>query len=630
MPRAVDRLPLPVSHDPTRSMEFHVRWGLGKGVELWQEILSAIREFAEGLTKEVIQRLVGFIVDPEQSLEDLFEELTAWAANVPGLAQIVEALTGAAGTLEDLQDWAEGLRDRIVDEIRTEAGIDLASWDAFLASLDDDKGIDLPAIPKIVAALDGIPWESGDPGAILRAILEAGLTFVRSLRPEWLPQISLFSIGDSQPNLLSEPDFSEAVTVDGGGFYWDGVDGRTAPGCAAVLGDGEGHVLVSNMIAVSKDQELSCGGFVSHAGVSGSGVIRIELATFLNGLPVSTQLIGSLSPGPDSTDWTTQIADTVTIPDGVDEVALQLHVTSGATAGVVKFDDCWVKKQQKLKIPFVDGLQTALGNLLDNIQGIIDRIINAFQNFGEFIDNNLPIGGVLDTIFGLLDGILGNSSRTAAHDARIRALESAANTITLDFNGSSSSDPGPGFTVTSSGGGSGSMGLNGKGALVWKPSGAGNRTQIARYTTSALSTNNCVLHWVLASSPQSYIFDDGYTYVCARMNGVTSYVRVRSGYDSVRLQAVVSGSVTNIGGSWSGSPKAGDEFEWHIGDPGGANSRHHVLKRNGVTILDFTETTSVVGASNLHIGCGMETGNRLVITQNIPAGLSVLTAAEVL
>jgi len=559
-----------------------------------QQLLEIGEQFIEQFLAWVVRAVAGVFIPGEAS----FDQLRDWALNIPILGDIIEAITGlVGGGIEELTQFFTNVRN-------------------FFQGLDFNS----PSFNIIDAAREFV-------GNVVRPFLALLFSWVR---PEWLPQVSLFSIGDSQPNLLAEPDFAEDVTVDGGGYYWDGTDGRTAPGCAAVACDGEDHVLLSNLIPVSKDQTLNVGAYVYHAGVTGSDVISVELATFLDESPVSTSVIGAITPSGDSTDWSTSISGSFTVPDGVNMVTLQLHVTSGATSGVVKFDDCWVKKEQKLKIGFVDALQSALDNLLSNIQGIIDRIVNAFENLGEFIDTNFSINKVLDTVFGLLDGILTNSSLTAAQGARIRALESAANTITLDFNGASSSTPGPGFVVTSTGGGSGAMGLNGKGALVWKPSGAGNRTQIARYTTSSLSTDSCVLNWVLASTPQSYLFDDAYTYICARMNGVTDYVRVRSGYNGVRIQAVVSGSVTNIGDGWMGSPKAGDEFEWHIGESGGTNLRHHVLKRNGVTILDFSETTSLNGSSYRHVGCGMETGNRLVITQNIPAGLSVLVAAEVL
>ena len=113
----------------------------------------------------------------------------------------------------------------------------------------------------------------------------------------------------------------------------------------------------------------------------------------------------------------------------------------------------------------------------------------------------------------------------------------------------------------------------------------------------------------------------------------TTYTRLRIGYNTVRLQAVVAGTTTNIGPSAGVSPKAGDRYRVMFGEAAGANPLHFAISRNGTTIpgLDFTDGgTAQYGASYLHIGAGMETGNRLVIGQNIPPGLGVLTATEVL
>lgn len=596
MPRAVDLKPLPITNDPTYSLQFDIRKGLADGLDLWKQILQGIEKLIEDFVKELIQRLIGVPVDLDHALDDLLAQVPN-IQDIPGVSQIVQMITGVAGGLAQLGTYFDNFRQ-------------------FMNGLDFTSG----SFNPIDAARAFVT-------NVIRPFLSTIFAWVL---PEWLPQVSLFSIGDSQPNLLAEGDFRDLITLDGGGFWWDGTDGRTVNGCAAVTCDGVDHVIVSNPVPVSEEQKLNCGGHVSHAGAYGSGIIEMSLTTYLGDTIVSTHVLGTLSPSSDDTDWSQSISGTYTVPSGVDAVAMQLRVTSGATAGVVKFDDCWVKKQQLLKIPFIDNLDTVLSTAAALVQDIIDRIINAFQNFGELIDTVLPVGGILDAIFGIFDTGLTANNRTLAIETRIKALESAANTIMLDFNGPSANSPGTDFAEQAFGGGAGNCGPNGKGALVWKPNGAGNRTKLYRYTTSALNTDACVLEWVLASSAQSYVFDDAYTYVIARMNGFDSNVRVRSGFDSVRVQATVSGNAVNIGPSWGGSPRAGDAFTWFIGESGGTNLRHHVLTRNGVTILDFTETTSVVGASNRHVGFGMETGNRLVITQNIPAGLGVMTAAEVL
>ncbi|MCG7607077.1 hypothetical protein [Mycobacterium sp. CnD-18-1] len=156
MPRAFDRLTPQADFDPTNVLEFDPIKALKMSGELWQTILNGIAEFAENLVKEFIQRLVGLVTDPEQALSELWDALTGWTANVPGLAQLVEALTGVAGGLTELASWAENLWQQIVSAINDNAGINLASWDDFVASLSDGKGIDLPFIGTAISGLSDI------------------------------------------------------------------------------------------------------------------------------------------------------------------------------------------------------------------------------------------------------------------------------------------------------------------------------------------------------------------------------------------------------------------------------------------------------------------------------------------
>lgn len=340
-------------------------------------------------------------------------------------------------------------------------------------------------------------------------------------------------------------------------------------------------------------------------------------------------MLGSLTPSGTSSYAT--LADDYTVPDGVDGVALKLSVTSNMTAGTARFKQAFIKKTQALPIPFVDQLPDTLTAAAARVQSIIDRIINAFENLGSLVDTDLGVDGVLDAIFGIFDVGLGARANAAAIEARVRQLESAANAIVIDFAGTSSTSL-SGWTVSSSGGGAGSMGPDGKGNLSWHSSGAGNRTQLGRYDGGSLSVDNGRAEWILSSSPQSYVFDDAWTYVQVRMQDNSNCLRIRSGYGEIRIQAVVSGTVTNIGSAWSGNPKAGDQFAFDFGEAAGANTRHFVLYRNGAPIINVTDSgaVSLVGSSYRKIGAGMETGNRLVFFQNIPAGLGVLTATEVL
>lgn len=459
----------------------------------------------------------------------------------------------------------------------------------------------------------------------------------------WIPQIDLSSIGQFSPNLLSEGGFDDPVTVKPNtGFVWDGAHGHKANGCASVTANGADYVLVSEVIPVTPGQTIWAGASAQYAGATGSASsVLVELVACVEDesqdsgyAPVSTVQLGALTPSGTAPGWAvlSNESSKYTVPSsGVDGVAVQLHVTPDALTGTIRYDDAFLKKTQKLPIPFVGELPETLQAAAARVQSIIDRIINAFENLGEFVDGEHDVEDVLGAIFGIFDVGLGARTKAAAIEARVRQLESAANSIVLDFAGSSSTTL-SGWTVVSSGGGAGAMGPDGKGNLVWHPSGVGNRTQLGRYDLGSLTVDNGHMEWILSSSPQSYIFDDAWTYVLFRMQDTANCTRIRSGFGEIRIQAVVAGAVTNIGLPWSGNPKAGDQFALDFGEAAGANKRHFVLSRNGAPILDVTDSGNVsqVGAAFHKIGAGMETGNRLVFFQNIPAGLGVLTASEVL
>ncbi|MEW2483563.1 hypothetical protein AB0876_28655 [Mycobacterium sp. NPDC049093] len=85
---------------------------------------------------------------PLPSLPDLGEFVKRFLEKA--LEQVVMAVVGffipGVSSFEQLKDWAENLGAQITSFIYTAAGINLASWDDFVASLADGKGIDLPLL----------------------------------------------------------------------------------------------------------------------------------------------------------------------------------------------------------------------------------------------------------------------------------------------------------------------------------------------------------------------------------------------------------------------------------------------------------------------------------------------------
>ncbi|MEC4616180.1 DUF7257 domain-containing protein [Tsukamurella tyrosinosolvens] len=282
------------------------------------------------------------------------------------------------------------------------------------------------------------------------------------------------------------------------------------------------------------------------------------------------------------------------------------------------------------------------GKLLDaqapqSMLDIIDRIWNGWANLGDMLDFDRPGGDVLDSISGILGVGLKAQTGVASAEARLRALESAGNTITDDFQRSSSSSLGGAWSAFSSAGaGSGSVGTDGSGNAVWKPSGTGNRTLVYR-NSSSVTTDSAVVRAVLASSPPQTWPDDAYSYVCLSVaSSEVSYVRLRIGGADLVLQAVVTGTVTNLG-TVSMACKAGDTIEIQRGLTGGTSLHSYSVRVNGVEVLAVTDggATAKSGSGFRGLGIGMETSARATIwppflTQWQPAGFAIVSLSEVL
>ena len=144
------------------------------------EIRARRLQFIELVVREVVKSITGFFVPGAGSATD---QLRQWAGNLqdqigdwPGIGDLVEVLTGKEdGDLNDLGTYVNNMR-------------------SFLANIDFND----PSFNPLDAARQFITL-------MVRPFLNLLFSWVR---PQWLPQVSLYSIGDNQPNLLAEPDGS--------------------------------------------------------------------------------------------------------------------------------------------------------------------------------------------------------------------------------------------------------------------------------------------------------------------------------------------------------------------------------------------------------------------------------------
>lgn len=307
------------------------------------------------------------------------------------------------GVIEQSGDM---IRNAVTNIIKQFTGLDLSSPEAFVASLIEVITTGGPAaefatailnmisgaigigpvenvLPKLVAALQGIDLD-GDPGAILRAITDAAGAFIGAIRSALMQNVPIGSIADIQPNMLLEGGFDTADTISAASdFNWDGTDGHTTDplGCAVVTADGADHVQVSDLIEVSQGQKLEISArvkWVSITATAAANAIRLELIPYTSSGPQTPVMVGSVASPTGSSGgtngWGTEIGDDYTVPAGVVAVVVQCRVTAAATAGTVKFDDVTVIKTQKLALALVEGLQTALDSIANDIGDAFDAL----------------------------------------------------------------------------------------------------------------------------------------------------------------------------------------------------------------------------------------------------------------
>jgi hypothetical protein len=107
-----------------------------------------------------------------------------------------------------------------------------------------------------------------------------------------------------------------------------------------------------------------------------------------------------------------------------------------------------------------------------------------------------------------------------------------------------------------------------------------------------------------------------------------THVRAKISDDDACIEAVVSGTATQIGSSRSLTVAAGDVFELWLGykdptDPLLDHPRRFWLKQNGTTVLtvddgdaDGTGSVSELGSGYRQVGLGARVDNYLILFQN--------------
>ena len=249
---------------------------------------------------------------------------------------------------------------------------------------------------------------------------QAGQQFVTMLfsllRPEWLPLVPVSSIGDTQPELLLNADFTGAISLAGqGAWTHDAAMGRTTLGSATTTANGTERALASSDIPVTPKQEITLSAYARWTGLVSTGsAIQLQVRTFNNGAPVGFTVIDSIaSPGTNGgfnngiADAAGKLQGTYTVPAGVTSVKLRLVVTADASAGQVWFDDASLRKTGLFDQAWTKDLPEDLSALLDWLTHTVENLLSGL--------GITPTGSLGDKIADLADEL--SDLQNSAEDA---------------------------------------------------------------------------------------------------------------------------------------------------------------------------------------------------------------------
>jgi hypothetical protein len=559
-----------------------------------------------------------------------------------------------------------GMIDNLLGLIEGATGVDLSSLQPLLDVLSE--------IPAALGALARGDWESLVsliPGfnpttaaqQFITAIVQPFVQLLfKLIRPEWLPELSLGSIGSSTPNLLLAGMFDSADTISGGGIWSWVSSGVSVPGSVQVIADGAPKQLFSNEIPVSSGQKLSPSVQAKWSGLVATGTpIVLSLVTYAGhaadstATDLDTVVLDTTGTGSDG-GWE-ELSAAYTIPDGVDEVRLRLAVAATATAGTVQFDDAAVKKTGLLNIGFVGGLQPILDGLQTAVSLVQAGVDEAKQLTGQVIDaiisviRGIPfIGGTLADLLDHLTSWRNDTNATAVVATAATGIgvnaQGSADTANSDlvvvksilaggaasgvsgsdtFDGASSSDLLPRVTQVFFASGAGAYGRNGSGQAVWIPSGGSPRGVFNLYNDvgDRYVSDNQVSSVRLVSK----VVAGGGFFLTGRMNaaGTTGiYVSVDAG--SVQPYYYLSGVQTAIGSPTAYTSADGEVWELTVGTT--ADATLCVMRRNSTIVKSFNVPGGHPSGASYRVPAFAAAAGGSFFGQLVPPAIDVFAFAD--
>lgn len=347
-----------------------------------QQLQEFGKQFIEQFLGRVVLAVVGHLIPGVGS----FDQLREWAADKPGLGDLVELLTGIEdGDLTDLGTWALGIRNAL-------AGIDLAH-----------------------------------PESILTAIAKVAGQFFKGVIPAaWIADVAQDLTsgagGFTDPSVVeANPDWHFDATQNGH------LSGKSI----YVNADGQLYAIsVKDSFEVAAGQIVDVAASAMWQGVTaaaGSNPIRLCITPFgPDGSKLPDVVVKQLHPVAADSSWVrTSLTGAWTVPSNgsVKWATVTLVVTPGVTAGVVRFSN-------------VTSVMSNLGPVLGKFRSFFDTIGGqANSDIAQFEQRFAAITADGKITASEILGLLGLGNIPTLPQVKIQDLQTTFNQLGDIYNG---------------------------------------------------------------------------------------------------------------------------------------------------------------------------------------------------
>ncbi|MCT7372681.1 hypothetical protein [Mycolicibacterium llatzerense] len=529
--------------------------GIGPLQDILPKILGA---FSGGIDLDAPNPIIDWITD-----------------HVPLAAQLAEVITGLAdGDLDTIGRFFDALRAFMHFDLLDDAFDPVAAALSFVHQ-----------VLKPVGVLDGT---SALAARNLFGDLAAGLFRL----------VPLSSIGDTNPNLLDDPQFQNGDGFDGSeGVDHDPTVGRNSLGSVRFTADGTDNQILSDpAIPVTAGQQISLAAYARWAGLTGAGntlVLGVTAFNAAGAVAAETNVTAIAATGTSAAGVWTLISGTYTVPAGVTSIRLRLGLLANATAGQAWMDDADVHKTQKLPQAFtvdlpgdLDDLFSSAASTIADLSTVTNKVVGMgtaiFNKWFGRTDGTGSTAQVEQAIESIKDAVLnGYTVHTVTANEANWPVTTHTECIAIMVGGGQNGQNGTngGSTVGRIGGFSGSyiaqpLNLAGISALDFQIGTAGNKSYIRQANTSTPHTGALVLESPAAGSIGGIATPLGYTLTASTPGKGGNGGGMGTGRD---LPQVGESSAVAAGGA-----AGGNNGTWGLpGQPGGSVSAGAAVKCGG-------------------------------------------------